>query len=261
MNWRRVWGVVLRHLYNFRHSWDRVTDMFYWPAMDILLWGLTSAWIVQATDAPADVVLVLLTALVYWQVVWRSQYEITVNLLEELWSENLVNLFGSPLSIYEWMTASMILGIVKMILTIIFALVLVWLLYGVSILAIGLMAVPFIVVLLASGWWIGFIIAGIIVRHGTRIQTLAWSGVYLLAPFSAIYYPVAVLPEWAQKIAAIIPMSYVFEGMRQALYQGTFNARYLAISTGLTVIYIVMAGGFFVGQFKKRQERGLASLD
>ncbi|KKS41890.1 MAG: ABC-2 type transporter, partial [Candidatus Gottesmanbacteria bacterium GW2011_GWA2_42_16] len=34
INWTRVWGVVIRHLYNFKHTYDRIVDAFYWPALD-----------------------------------------------------------------------------------------------------------------------------------------------------------------------------------------------------------------------------------
>src|SRR3972149_1814242 len=99
MKLHRIVAVMVRHIYNFRHSWDRVTDAFYWPAMDILLWGLTSSYVLTQSGNLPNIVLLLLSGLVYWQIVWRSQYEITTNLLEELWSDNLVNLFASPIQV------------------------------------------------------------------------------------------------------------------------------------------------------------------
>jgi ABC-2 type transport system permease protein len=35
-----------------------------------------------------------------------------------------------------------------------------------------------------------------------------------------IYYPVAVMPEWMQKIANLIPVTYALRAMRLALLQG-----------------------------------------
>lgn len=37
---------------------------------------------------------------------------------------------------------------------------------------------------------------------------------------SGVYYPVTVLPEWLQPVAAISPATYMLEGMRQALLHG-----------------------------------------
>lgn len=261
MKRHRVEAMVLRHMYNFRHNMDRVFDSFYWPAMDILLWGLTSAYLIDQGNAISNIVLILLSGLVYWQVVWRSQYEITVNLLEEMWSNNLVNVFSTPLTLVEWVMAVVSLGVIKMLLTVSFAIGLVWLLYGVNILSIGMLTVPFLLILLASGWWIGFLVAGVIVRYGTRIQTLAWAGVYLLAPFSAIFYPVATLPEWAQRIAYFVPMSQVFEGMRQVIETGQFEASLLIRGGVLTVIYMVLAIAIFGVMFGISKKHGLSSLD
>ena len=103
----------------------RLFDTFYWPALDIVLWGMTSVYF-QQKAATADIVLVLLSGLVFWQVIWRSQYEVTVNLLEELWSHNLVNVLATPLTIYEWVVAVICLGFIRMFFAIGFGLALVY---------------------------------------------------------------------------------------------------------------------------------------
>lgn len=260
MSKARVMAIIWRHIYNFKHSMDRVFDMFYWPAMDLLLWGMTSLYIRQTANFP-DLVVILLTGMVFWQVVWRAQYEITTNLLEEMWAHNMVNLFSTPLKVREWMMGVLILGSMKMVVTIIFAFSLVWLMYGVSMLRLGLLLVPLVTLLLMSGWWIGFFVSGFIVRWGTRIQTLAWSGVYLLAPFSAIYYPVSMLPGWAQGVSRMLPTSYVFEGMRSVLFDGFLDQASLVKAFGLTVVYLLLSLGFFVMMFNKSRKVGLTSLE
>jgi ABC-2 type transport system permease protein len=113
MKWHRVWAVVLRHLYNFRRNLDRVVDSFYWPSLDIVVWGLTISAMQQQGQTPLNQVLIILVATILWFIMWRGQGEITVNFLEELWSENLTNLFASPLRLVEWMTALCIIGVMK----------------------------------------------------------------------------------------------------------------------------------------------------
>ncbi|PIS09467.1 ABC transporter [Candidatus Beckwithbacteria bacterium CG10_big_fil_rev_8_21_14_0_10_34_10] len=261
MNIFRIRAVILRHLYNFRHHLDRLTDSFYWPAMDIVLWGLTSQYIQSSGEKVNHIVLILLSALVFWQVIWRGQYEITTNFLEELWSQNLLNMFSSPLTLGEWVVGIIILGIIKMAVTIIFAIFLVWALYSVNILNLGLLLIPFFLSLLMMGWWVGFFVTSVLVRFGRQLQTLAWSGVYLLAPFSAIYYPVSSLPTWAQVVAKAIPASYIFEGMRQALLTGEIPVQKLILSFGLNIMYLIISLVVFKQSFKKSKELGLARLD
>jgi ABC-2 type transport system permease protein len=261
MNPERIWAVILRHLYNLRHSWEELSDSFYWPAMDLIIWGLTSQYFQKSSSLTSHLVLILLTGLIFWQVIWRSQYEITVSLLNELWNKNLVNLFTSPLTINEWMLAVLSLGIIKMFLTLSFSLTLVWIFYSINLLKFGFMLVPFFALLLISGWWVGLVVASLIFRVGRQAQTLAWAGVYLLAPFSAVYYPVSSLPVWAQKISMFIPTSYIFEGMRQILLTGVIPWRNFIISLFLNIFYLLLAMMFLRSSFYKAKEEGLAKLD
>lgn len=261
MKWHRVMAVIMRHGYNFGHSWDKIADAFYWPAMDILLWGLTSRYMVEQGGNLPQIVVILLSGLIYWQIVWRSQYEITTNLLEELWSHNLVNLWATPLKLREWLAGVVLLGLGKMGVTLGFASLLAWWLYAVNIYATGWWFVPLLGLLIMTGWWVGLVVSGLIIRFGTRIQTLAWAGVYILAPFSGIFYPVAVLPGWAQAVAQMIPTSYAFEGMRQILLGGKWPMDQVVASLGLNLLYLGLAMVLFNYMFNQRKAKGLAQLE
>lgn len=261
MNISRIEAVIVRHFYNFKHSLDRLSDSFYWPAVDIVLWGLTSQYIQKAGHEVGNIILVFLSGLIFWQVIWRGQYEITVNLLEEMWNRNLTNIFSTPLRVREWVAGVLFLGVIKMIGTIGFAIALTWLLYAVNLFTFGWLLIPFFISLLMVGWWVGLMVASLLIRFGTQIQTLAWSGVYLLAPFSAIYYPVSSLPNWARTIAKALPTSYIFEGMRQSLKTGKIPFSNLGISFGLNLVYLFISFFMFKFCFEKSKEKGLSRLE
>ena len=142
--------------------------------------------------------LIVLTGVVFWQVVWRANYEISVNLLEEFWNQNLVNLFATPLTVWEWSVGLVVLGLLKNLLTLLVGAGAVWLLYRLNIFAVGWLILPFLFSLLISGWFMGFAASGVIIYYGRRLQSVAWMAGFALAPFSAVYYPVDVLPGWAQ---------------------------------------------------------------
>jgi ABC-2 type transport system permease protein len=111
-----------------------------------------------------------------------------------------------------------------------------------------------------TGWWSGFIGAGIILRYGTKIQTVAWSLVTLLSPFSAIYYPLAILPQWAQKVALFVPTSYVFESARKVINQGYFDSRMFFVAFSLNVCYIILSIIYLRSSFNKALQRGLVKI-
>ncbi len=83
---------------------------------------------------------------------------------------------------------------------------------------------------------------------------------FIIAPFSAVYYPLSALPGWAQKISIFIPSSYVFEGARQVITLGEMNWQKVIITLSLNVLYLALALTFFKASFKKVLDRGLVKF-
>ncbi len=253
----RIYAMIYRYTVNMRHNFDRMSDMFYWPAMDLFVWGLTGRYFSELSSDPKQTMLILLTGLIFWIVVWRAQYEITTNLLAEMWDQNLVNIFASPLKVSEWIIAVMIFGFIKMIISIIFSAGLAYLLYGYPIFIYGTSTIPIILSLILTGWSTGFLIAALIIRYGQKIQTLAWMGGYIIAPFSALYYPIAILPKWAQSVAKFVPSSYMFEAMRHLLQDHQISFQQFFISFILNMVYLTIGISFFMFMFRKSKKIGL----
>ncbi len=260
MKWHRIWAIVLRHLYNFRHNLDRVVDAFYWPSLDVVVWGLTLTAMEKQGQTVTNQVFFIVIGTILWFIMWRGQGEITVNFLEELWSENLINLFASPLKLVEWMVGLCLMGIFKLILTIALTASIAFLLYRTNLLTLGLWLVPFALTLLLFSWAFGFMTAGMFLRKGTDVQTLAWAGAFILMPFSAVYYPLYLLPKWVQAVASILPTTYVFEGMRLFVQTGQPPVEGIIKSFVLDAIYLSLAVWFFVRSFAAAKEKGLGHL-
>lgn len=259
MKIHRIYAVILRHLFLFRHSINRVADAFYWPTIDLLLWGLTVTYVKTLSPNPSFIVLII-SGILLWLVVWRGQYEISVNLLEDIWSRNLINMFVSPLKLSEWTVAVVLLGVIKAFFSLVFAALMAFLLYKVKIFFYGFYLIPFILLLFMTGWWVGFLVAGFILRYGTKVEQFAWSLIYLISPFSAIYYPLSVLPSWAQKIALFVPTSYVFEGAREVIFKGSLDPNKLIICFILNCIYLILSLIFLRKSFDRILKNGLVKV-
>ena len=54
--------------------------------------------------------------------------------------------------------------------------------------------VLFLINLLVMGWSVALGVIALILRHGSGAEPLAWGVLFGLAPFSAVFYPVSVLP-------------------------------------------------------------------
>jgi ABC-2 type transport system permease protein len=260
MKLNRIYAIVLKNIYGFRHSYDKISDAFYWPTLDLVLWGITSS-VVQATSGNiSNFLLMVVSGVVFWIIFWRAQYEITIGVLDELWNKNLVNIFVTPLRFSEWVIAWLVMGILKGSMSFVFAFILAFVLYKTNFFVYGFYMLPFLLMLLFSGWWIGFMIASIIMRYGTKVQTLAWSLPWVLAPFSALYYPVTALPDWAEAIARMMPTSYVFEGMREVVATGNLDWNKVLISLLLNLFYLAIGVFLLHRSYRKLMEKGVVKL-
>lgn len=257
--WHRLHSMLLRHFYIFRQSPDRMTEAFFWPMVDIFVWGLTSIYFAQISHFP-NIVVLLLSGLILWTLVYRGQQEIPMVLLEELWNKNLINIFTSPLSFGEWVFSSVVIAVLKMFLSFIFISILAFLLYKLSIFQYGFYLIPFVFLLTLTAWAVGFFVTGLILRYSTKVQTLAWSLIAIISPFSGVYYSISILPKWAQVISHALPTSYIFEGMREVIATGTLSGEKLFIALGLNCIYLFFSLWFFQRSFKKVLEKGLTKV-
>jgi ABC-2 type transport system permease protein len=232
----------------------------------MLVWGLTSKYFQsyiterQGDSTVAPIVVFIVSGSVFWFILYRGQTEIALNTLEDFWDKNLINLFVSPLKFWEWVSAFFIIGIIKAGIGLLFMSALALVLYKVRIFAYGLNLVWFGGLLIMSGWAVGSFVTGLILRFGKKIQSLAWTLVIVLVPFSAVYYPVSALPVWAKHVALTLPTSYIFEGAREVIQTGALDHRKLLWSFGLNILYLTLALVFLRRGFKKALNKGLVKL-
>jgi ABC-2 type transport system permease protein len=232
-------------------------EIFYWPLLDLLVWGFITVYLAQFRQNLPDFVTFFIGALILWDILFRSQQGISVSFLEDLWSKNLLNLFASPLNPPEYIFSLMLVGLVKLITTATVMALLAWVFYSFNIFLLGLSLVPFVLNLIIMGWSIGIVTTALIIRFGQEAEVLAWALGFLFMPISAVFYPVSVLPPFLQTIARYIPAAYVFEGMRGVINSGSFSLVELLWAFGLNVVYLVLAFLFFRWNFQVVKKKGL----
>ncbi|MDE2041209.1 MAG: ABC transporter permease, partial [Patescibacteria group bacterium] len=187
----------------------------------------------------------------------RSQNAVTIAFLEDVWEKNLLNLFVTPVRIVEFIFSTVVLGIVRILIQGVILGIVAVALYHFNIFQFGLYTIPFIISLLLFGWALGLFVVAIILRFGTTAQVLAFGIIFLVQPFSAVFYPVSALPQWLRPLSYALPSTYVFEGMRQVIATGGLPVTTMLYSYGLDAIYLVLVFWFFYAMFAKVKERGL----
>ena len=257
MSLGRVLAMLGRYYYLFRGSVPRIVELAYWPIVQVALWGFItkfflehSSWLVNAAGA-------LLAGVLLWDVLFRGQLGLSISFLEEMWARNLGQLFASPLRPGELMAAMMLGSLIRTSLGLMPATLVAWLLHEYSIYSLGLPLIAFFANLMVFGWAIGLAVCALLIRYGLAAESFAWASIFILAPLSAVYYPVDVLPEAAQAVALALPSAHVFEGMRAVMIEGVFRTDLFLWAIALNVAYIAGGVALFAYAFNIARRRGL----
>ena len=257
MKRHRILALIVRHLYLYRRSLPRIMEIFYWPFLDLVIWGFITIYLTRYQNQIPGFVTFFLGGLILWDMLFRAQQGITISFLEELWARNLMNLFASPLKPSEFLAATMAMSIMKVAVVSIVMAVSALLFYSYNVFMMGLWLIPFVINLVITGWVIGVFTTSLIMRFGQEAEVLAWSMVFLFQPISCVFYPMEVLPAWLQPVAWANPAAHVFEGMRAVLSASAQPVSHLAWAFGLNVLLLVVMIAWFHRTFAYCKEQGL----
>ena len=254
---RRVWGLMYRHLALYRRSWPRLIELMYWPILQMVVWGFVTAYLAGVQNNVASVAAgVLLGGVLLWEVALRSQMGFSISFLEEIWSRNLGHLFVSPIRPHEMVAALMGMSLVRVLVGVVPAMGLAWFLYAFGVWNMGPVVVGFFAALLLMGWAVALGVTSLILRFGAGAEALAWSVLFGITPFAAVFYPVSVLPAWLQPVALSLPAAHVFEGMRTALLEGRIAWGHLASAFVLDLAWMAAMGWVFMAQLRAARVKG-----
>jgi ABC-2 type transport system permease protein len=195
-------------------------------------------------------------AVLLWDVLFRGQLGVSLTFIEEFYARNLGNLFVSPLTLPEYIAGQLAISVVRTLIGVGGACVFAYLLFRFSIFSLGIPLIAFFANLLVFGWAIGLAMSGMILRLGLGAEELAWAAIFILAPISGVYYPIAVLPSWLQAVAWAIPSAHVFEGMRGVLQDGAFRWDHFWAAVALNAGCLALGAGVFAWAMRDARNRG-----
>ena len=237
----RVGAMVRRYWYLLRSSWPRILDLIYWPTVQMLMWGFLQVYISQNAGFFARAAGVFIGSVLLWDILFRGQLGFSISFLEEMYARNLGNIMMSPLRPVEFLLALMIMSVVRLSIGMIPVSILAIVFFGFNLWALGIALAAFFANLILTSWSVGIFVAGLLLRNGLGAESMAWTIMFLFLPLTCVYYPVAVLPEWLQYVAWLLPPTYVFEGMRALVIDHVFRADLMAQAFALNVVLFAAA--------------------
>ena len=253
---RRIGAVTLRHWYLISRSPPRIIELCYWPVLQMTLWGFIQEFLITQSSFFAGAVGLLIAAVLLWEMLFRSQISFSLSFFEEVYARNLGHLLATPLRVFEYVLALMSVSAMRTLIGVVPATLLAIWFFGFSIYSLGLVLAAFFFSLVMFGWSVGLVVSGLVLRYGLGAEGFAWAILFGLLPFCGVYYPVTVLPPWLQGLSAILPPSYIFEGMRWVVLEGEVRLDLLLMAGMMNLIWIGVGVVLFLAFFRAARERG-----
>lgn len=257
MKGRQIAAVVKRNWYEFRHAPSEWFNLLYWPFFDLLAWGLLTSFLEQGElDLPIPIAYLLGAALL-WNVLYRVQQGISLNFMSDVWQDNIISVFASPIEPSTYLAGAMAWTGLYLIVQVTIMALLAFTVFNFGLLSLGVALVPFMAMLMLFGIALALVVLGIVLRVGHGANEMAWALVGVVQPLAAVYYPVSILPEWGRWIAAVLPPAHIFEGMRAVVAGEATPWAQLGAAFALNVVYLAGAVWFVNRMLAFLRARGL----
>src|SRR5882672_10621376 len=252
----RVAAMVLRYWYLLRSSFARLIELIYWPTVQMLMWGFLQTYLAGQSNNLARAGVVFIGAVMLWDILFRGQLGFSISFLEEMYARNLGNLMISPLRPSEFVVALMIMSLVRLAIGMLpVTLLAIWF-FGFNLWGLGLALAAFFANLMLTSWAVGIFVSGLVLRNGLGAETFAWTIMFIFLPLTCVYYPVAVLPDWLQTVAWMLPPTYVFEGMRALMLEQVFRRDLMLEALGVNVVLFSLAVAAFLALLASARRNG-----
>lgn len=179
---------------------------------------------------PGIVALTTMTTTIFWTVDIQSRYK-----------ENGIfkKLMTTPLSRMEWLATQILWQLIVVFISIAVIIVVGVLVYSVH---VTLTPIAIAIIVLSSAMFssMGMILARFIKEPetaGTAANAITFPMMFL----SGSFFPLEMMPDYLRSIASVLPLTYVNEGLRDAMVYGN-----LAGSVNNLIVVAILAVFFFV---------------
>jgi len=215
--------------------------LFAWVAIDMLLWGFLTKYLNTVAPPGFNFVPALLGAVLFWDFFIRIMQGVTMAFFEHGWSRHFMSMFASRLRVSEYVVGLIVASILTSMIGLLVMFVIAAVVFNLSFLIYGLMALPFLLILFLFGIAIGILGCALVMRFGPSAEWFIWPIPALISPFVGVLYPISTLPQWMRVISRCLPPSYVFESLRAFVAGSAVSPAALLVSGCLAGGYICLA--------------------
>lgn len=253
---RRLYGFWLRHYYAVKGSAPDLVNYILYPVIVTLTWGFLNRYLLQNAEPNSLSMSAFLGAAILFLFFERNSMWVMGGFQRDISARNVSNLFITRLSPLEFLFGLIICSAAFTTLIISVSVLTVYFVFQYNIFLLGFSLFFIIVNLIMSSMTIGTFMLSMLLRFGTRAQTLAWTLAWVLMPFICIYYPLSSLSPVLQNFAKILPPTYAFEDLRHLSLTGQLQPGLFTTGFALNILFLSMTVGNFLYQLRVARQRG-----
>src|SRR5262249_27645214 len=113
MNWRIVRGLLMKIGFVCTRSAFRIGGIFFWPFMELLLWGFVTIYMLKVSNAIPAYITFLFGAIILCTILFPTQQAVSLAFLDDVWARNLLNIFAAPVRNIEYISATYLAGFIQ----------------------------------------------------------------------------------------------------------------------------------------------------
>lgn len=260
MRIRRIIAIVLTHIMSYA-SLSEWLEMVWWWIADVSLYVFLGKAVTLFTANQTSGLFIIVGMLTIKPAMNRCAIDMPHVILEQATGRTLVATLATPITFSELTIASMLIGFVGALIRWAIAYTLLFTLFGFTIATFGWHMLIVFPLLILSGWILGMYMAVIAYNIGRNCESTLRIMTWLSIGLCGVYFPIAALPAVLQTVSRLIPLTYLFEGLRANLTINTSFWPFLLKCIWLNVLYGVFAIIVLYWAFRRAKNRGFASLE
>ena len=255
-SWLRVRTVVRRLGHVGGRSPHRWFEVLVFPLIDVLLWGSLGEYVAQENGASGAATKYLLAGIILNHFLFQTEVSVATGFMEETWSRNLLNVMATPIREVEFVLGVVLYGLAKMAVAIVAVNVASLVIYDFWLGQLGWGVLPVGACLLLSGWALGLLMIGLLLRFGQSAEILTWAIPFVILALSGVFNPIRAIPGPLQPLGHLLPTTYAFEAGRTLLSGGAMPWGDLARAGGGGVLLVLAAAWFARSMLATFRDRG-----
>jgi ABC-2 type transport system permease protein len=252
--WTRTWAFAQRNLVMARRNVFFVFELLFWPGVAMLSHGLLTRFLELTPQMTAFI----LAGTVALSTVQVCQLDVAYAVLFDIWSKSMKHQFLTPVGIRHLAVGSWLVGVGRGLVVFALMAVIGSSFFGFDFLGAGPGSLAmFLLGCFLSSLIIGLCVCALVILFGTRAESSAWAAVNFLVMLAGIYYPVSVLPGWAQALSAAIPLTYFLDAFRVGYGFSPAFSQPLVTGFALSAVYLVLAHWALAAAITRSRRTGL----